>query len=467
MSRIFLSSLAALALFAGACACNSQLTQGEVDLTPVEKPGDEDGKEEGNGGGTPATITFNHPSAYVNGSDIARAKAAVAAADASDPVYAAWKEFCKSPWAQETIKPSALETIVRGDPKGTGVESENYILCDQQAASAFQLALRWKISGDAKYAEASRAILNEWARVAKTITANDNNQYLLAGFQGHAFANAAELLRDYEGWTDSEQTVFKKWLKDLWYAKNYWFIDTHGGSGVCNLHYWSNWELANLASILAIGIYLEDKDMIEFVDRQYHRGAGSGALKNIVPFDPVADPSGKSFAIAQSMESGRDQGHGTLVASMSAELCRMAQNVGLDFWEADNYRILAMFEYTAKYNVKQNGKFVATSMPFTEYKYCPPGCGCSNQSHGATHTVVSSDGRGTERPCWELIYAYYVKEKKLPANYAYYSKMFADQLRYTGGTLTGDGGAGTSRYGSTSGAFDQLGWGTLLFYQGE
>lgn len=458
MNRILLSSLAAVVLL-GATCCNKQLGQGTVDLTDPNEQTQPQTPE--------ATIKFSHPGAYVNADDLARVKQHVAAADANDPVYVAWTEFCKSPWAQETIKPSALETIVRGDPKNTGVSSENYILCDQQAASAFQLALRWQISGDTKYAEASRAILNEWARVAKTITANDNNQYLLAGFQGHAFANAAELLRDYEGWTASEQTSFKKWLKDLWYAKNFWFIDTHGGSGTCNLHYWSNWELANLASIMAIGIYLEDKGMIDYVDNQYYKGVGSGALKNIVPYDPVADPSGKTFAIAQSMESGRDQGHGTLVASMSAELCRMAQNVGLDFWEADNNRILAMFEYTAKYNVKVDGKFVATSMPFTEYKYCPPGCGCSNQTHGVTHTVVSADGRGTERPCWELIYAHYIKEAKLPANHAYYTKLFADQLRYRDGALKGDGGAGDSRYGSTSGAFDQLGWGTLLFYQGE
>ena len=47
------------------------------------------------------------------------------------------------------------------------------------------------------------------------------------------------------------------------------------------------------------------------------------------------------------------------------------------------------------------------------------------------------------------------------------TKLFAQQLRSRDGKLTGDGGAGDSRYGSTSAAFDQLGWGTLLFYQGE
>ena len=49
----------------------------------------------------------------------------------------------------------------------------------------------------------------------------------------------------------------------------------------------------------------------------------------------------------------------------------------------------------------------------------------------------------------------------------YYVKLFAEQLRYVNGVLTGDGGSGDSRYGSTSGAFDQIGWGTMMFYRGE
>jgi len=457
MNRILLSSLAAVVLL-GATSCNRQLGQGTVDLT------DPDDKNEQTQP-TETAIKFSHPGAYVNASDLARVKQHVAAADANDPVYACWLELCKSPYAQSSYKAEALETVVRGDPTGTGT-TENYVQCCYQAGAAFQLALRWAISGDKQYAEASRAILNEWARVCKKITANDNNQYLLTGFQGYTFANAAELLRDYEGWTSAEQTTFKKWLKDIWYAKNYWFIENHGGSGVCDLHYWSNWELCNLASILAIGIYTEDESMVKYVDKQFHSGKGSGAVKNLVPFDPIADPSGKSAAIAQCMESGRDQGHATLCVAETAELCRMAQNVGLDFWGAENNRVLAFFEYEAKYNVKPEGQFITTFMPFTEYKYCID-CSCSNKTHGATHTVVASDGRGKERPGWDLIYAHYIKEAKLPANTCYYTKLFAEQLRYRNGVLTGDCGAGDSRYGNNNSAFDQIGWGTLLFYQGE
>lgn len=407
-----------------------------------------------------------HPCALVNAGDIARVRAAVAKADPSDPVYAAYKSFCDNKYAQASYTPNPVATIVRGDVTGTGVESQNYMNIARDAAAAFQLALRWQITGDTSYADAAVKILNQWADVCTKITANDNNQYLCAGFQGHALGNAAELLRDYAGWTSADQDDFKAWLRNVWIAKNEWFIDTHGGANNCSLHYWSNWELANLASMLAIGIYLEDTDLINKVYANFSEGAGSGCIDNMIPYDPIPDPDGYGM-LAQSMESGRDQGHGTLVASICAELCQMAWNIGMDFWGMKDSKVLPMCEYTAKYNVKPNGDYICTTMPFTSYSYCPSGCGCANHSHGKEHTEVSADGRGTLRPCWDLIYSHYRHVRNESAGNVHYVKLFADQLRLTGGTLTGDGGPGDSRYGSNSGAFDQLGWGTMLFYRGE
>ncbi len=432
-------------------ACEDLLKEGTVDLTVEEEEFE-----------YPTSYTFSHPCGLVSSSDISRIKEHVAAADPTDPVYACWLQLCGNVYAQTTYTASPVATLVRGDATGTGVDSENYILADRDAAAAFQLAVRYQVSGDTAYADAAVAVLDAWASTCTQITANDNNQYLLAGFQGYQFASAAELLRDYEGWT--AQATFKQWLLDVWYAKNYWFIENHGGSGVCNLHYWSNWELANLASILAIGIYTEDIDMVNFVYKNFREGEGSGCINNMIPYDPVDDPYGNSTAIAQNMESGRDQGHATLVVSMCAEMCQMAYNIGLDFWGMEDNKVLAMCEYTAMYNAMPDGTYLCTTIPFTTYEYCPDGCGCSG-SHGATHTEVSSDSRGTIRPSWELVYMHYSKVKNLDAADYYYSKLFAEQLRYTNGVLTGDCGAGDTRYGSNSSAYDQIGWGTLLYYQ--
>ena len=56
----------------------------------------------------------------------------------------------------------------------------------------------------------------KWARVTKGI-GGDSNYALAAGLYGYAFANAAELVRDYEGWSDEDFTTFKQWMLDVWY----------------------------------------------------------------------------------------------------------------------------------------------------------------------------------------------------------------------------------------------------------
>lgn len=460
MKKLLFVLVASTCALSGAMSCTDYLYEGSVDLGIENK-----GEEPETPFDYPTSYTFNHPCALVSASDIARIQTKVAAADASDPVYASWQQLCGNSLAQSSHQPNPVPVLVRGDVTGTGVASQNYINACRDAAAAFQLALRWRVSGDTQFADTAVNILNSWADVCTTITSNDNDNHLLAGFQGYQFANAAELLRDYEGWKAEDQADFKKWLVDLWYAKNYWFISNHGGDNVCSLHYWSNWELANLASILAIGIYTENADMVNFVYKNFREGEGSGAINHMIPYDPIPDAQVDGCLIAQNMESGRDQGHATLVIAVCAELCQMAWNVGVDFFGLEENKVLAMCEYTAKWNAKPNGAFLTTTMPFTEYRYCTD-CECRDHNHGAIHTEVANDaGRGTLRPGWDLIYNHYAKVKKVNAAAYHYTQLFAEQLRMSGGKLTGDGGAGDSRYGSNSSAYDQIGWGTLLFTQ--
>lgn len=137
-----------------AASCTDYLKPGVVDLTP--KPLE-----------YPSEYTFNHPCAYVTGADLDRTKSKIAAADAADPVYSSWLQFQNSSFAQKTYKASPVEILVRGDATGTGVSGENYIQAARDAAAAFQLALRYKLSGDTEYADAAVAVLNDWADVCK------------------------------------------------------------------------------------------------------------------------------------------------------------------------------------------------------------------------------------------------------------------------------------------------------------
>ncbi len=411
---------------------------------------------------TPATVSYiySHPCAMYNEDDFTRVKEAIAtgSGDVYDE-YVNLKNY--SSYAQLSYDPTPQTQIVRGDPAGTDYSSENYAYAMRDAAAAYQQALLWKLTADDNYAANAVDILNQWAATCKEITSNDANHYLAAGAQGYTFANAAELLRDYGGWSTSDFESFKTWMVDVFAAKNYEFLTKHANQS--SNHYWANWDLVNMSSYLAIGILTENDDMVSFVVNYFYNGVGNGCIKQLVT-DTHDDPLMTGETIAQSQESGRDQGHASMLAAVTANLCQMAYTLylcnpeasDLDFFSSGDNLVLKMCEYTALFNIKNGsdnsnatGSYIVsvTAMPFTTY----------TDYTGTTETQVSEDSRGTIRPGWEIIYNHYAKVKGLPSGYIY-SQQFAEKLRP-------EGGAGDSRYGSNSGAFDQLGWGTLMKYR--
>ena len=219
MKKTLITILAAVPALICAGACTDFLYEGEVDLTP---------KEEEEEFVYPTTYKFNHPCAYVTMDDINRAKAVAAAADETDPAYKCWLELCNSKYAVKGYTANPVEILVRGDPTGTGVSSQNVLNAGRDAAAAFELALRYQISGDTDYATTAVKILNDWAATCKKITSNDADFNLAAGFQGYQFANAAELLRDYDGWAEADQNAFRQWLIDR-------HRNLHGKSGNDNI----------------------------------------------------------------------------------------------------------------------------------------------------------------------------------------------------------------------------------------
>ena len=224
----------------------------------------------------------------------------------------------------------------------------------------------------------------------------------------------------------------------------------------------------------AIGILNEDDEMVNFVVNYFYNGVGNGYIGKLIQ-GTFSDPLGSGEEIAQNQESGRDQGHAMMSIAVTANLCQMAYTLfqynpavtQLDFFAAKDNAIMKMGEYTALFNLRNGsdqlnaaGSWLATKeqMPFNRYEYCVD-CSCADKNHGAIHTAVADDnGRGNLRPGWEILFNHYAKVKKLGSGYKY-AKMAADKMRPEGGV---DGG---SRYGTNSGAFDQLGWGTLMLYR--
>ncbi|MBO7267121.1 MAG: hypothetical protein J6V12_05095 [Bacteroidaceae bacterium] len=44
------------------------------------------------------------------------------------------------------------------------------------------------------------------------------------GLYGYQFAQAAELIRDYEGWAEEDFVAFKRWMLDVWYPQCIGFL---------------------------------------------------------------------------------------------------------------------------------------------------------------------------------------------------------------------------------------------------
>lgn len=87
-------------------------------------------------------------------------------------------------------------------------------------------------------------------------------------------------MQTYDGWADKDKTDFKKWIVDVFAAKNIEFMKGHGGQ--CSDHYWSNWDLVNMCSYMAIGILTENDDMVNYVVNYFYNGVGNGYIGKLI-----------------------------------------------------------------------------------------------------------------------------------------------------------------------------------------
>jgi hypothetical protein len=369
-----------------------------------------------------APATFTHPGMLHGWGDINRAKVRVAAG--ADPWLAGWNRLLANPHSQPTWRPNPQATIIRG---GTG---QNYGILYNDIAAAYQNALRWRVAGSTANGDCARDILNAWSATLTSITGNAD-RYLAAGIYGWEFANAAELMRGYSGF---DLARFQRMMRDVFYPLNDWFLRNHNDA--CITNYWANWDLCNMASVMAIGILCDDGALYDQAVTYFKSGAGNGAIRNAVPF---LHPNVDGHDLGQWQESGRDQGHTVMGMGQMGAICEMAWNQGDDLYSYDDRRFMKAAQYVAKYNLGHD-------VPFTTYGW-GTGQTCAPQSQ----TVVSSVARGQVRPVWAMLHYHYARRLRL--NVPYISEMAF--------SVAPEGGGGD--YGSASGGYDQLGLGTLMY----
>ena len=337
------------------------------------------------------TRGFAHPGLLHSAADIARMKAAVAAKQS--PVYDGYLAFSAHARSQSTY---TIQNTGQITSWGRGPTNfQNQAVAD--SAAAYQNALMWAVTGNRANADKARDLLNAWSGSLTMVTGADGP--LGAGLQGFKFVNAAELLRHtgYDGWADADIARCERSFLDVWYpAVSGYMLYANG-----------NWDLTALQTILAIGVFCEEPTLFEDALRFAAAGAGNGSIAHRIVTDA-----------GQGQEAGRDQGHEQLAVGLTGDIAQVAWNQGVDLWGYDENRVLANFEYAARYNL-------GGDVPFTPDL---------DRTGKYLKTAVSATARGNLPPVYEMAYAHYAGVRGLDAPYTE-----AAVFRGTGGARVVEG----------------------------
>lgn len=399
---------------------------------------------------------FKHPSGLHTQEDFNRIKRQLSKGNSR--VTAAYNILKNAAYAQPNVATYPTEVIVRGGGVG-----ENYINAARGATMAYQNALRWRIEGNTACANAAVRILMAWANTTKDI-GGDSNYALAAGLYGYQFAQAAELMRDYDGWAADDFETFKQWMLTVWYPKVISFLRGRNGTWEnagkwwqAPGHYWSNWGLCNVLALINIGILCDDV----FI---YNQGMSYFKYDQVGTFrDPRTDvpirndglteflgnlvvttadcelETGAYGKLGQMQESGRDTGHSALAAGLMVDIAKVGWNQGDDLFAYMDHRLAAGIEYVAAQTQS------VADLPWTNYHYATSGYYYSD----SRSWIQTEPALGAQmRPYWGTVIGIYegVKGVKMP-----FSEVSYDNMGIDGGGL-----------GGTSGGYDHLGYSVLM-----
>jgi hypothetical protein len=343
--------------------------------------------------------TFTHPGLLQSREDLERMKTAVAAKQ--EPVYGGYQVFIQDPASQADYKMQGPMAMVGRNPT---VGQTTY---DNDANAAYQHALMWAITGKRAYADTAIKIINAWSATLRSVTGRD--AVLMAGLGPFKMVNAAEIIRyTNAGWSNADIQQTEKHFREVIYPVLKDFAPFANG----------NWDAAAIKTVMAIGIFCNDRAIYERALQYYVDGSGNGRLTHY-----VINEAG------QIQETGRDQAHTQLGIALLSDCCEMAWHQGLDLYGYANNRLLKGFEYTAKYNLNKE-------VPFTHEL---------DRTGKYEHVKPSEQSRGDLRAVYEQIYNHYVNRMGMAAPF---TKQAAEKIRPEG---PGKPGA------------DHPGYGTLLY----
>ena len=327
--------------------------------------------------------SFIHPGLLHSTEDLKRMKEAVS--NKQEPIYSGYLKLMENPVSLNSYQMQGpMEMVGRNPTVGQGTY-------DTDANVAHHNAILWVITGDKAYADKAIQIINAWSSKLRSITGRD--AVLMAGLGPFKMVNAAEILRyTNAGWQDADIRQSEKHFKEIIYPVIKDFAPFANG----------NWDAAAIKTMMAIGVFCNDREIFERAVRYYVDGHGNGCLTNYIINEE-----------GQIQESGRDQGHTQLGIAMLAECAEIAWHQGLNLYAYHDNRLLKGFEYVAKFNLGEE-------VPFTDWL---------DRTGKYAHKEIARQDRGNLRAIYEQVYNHFVNRMGLEAPF---TKKAAEKVRPEG-----------------------------------
>lgn len=310
-----------------------------------------------------AEVTFVHPGLLHSRDELEFVKARVAAG--AQPWKSAWEQLRSHSISQLGWKPKATANVVRGAYNRPDVGGTHML---RDASAAYAHALQWYVTGEKAHAEKAVEILNAYSSTLESVGGHDAR--LLVGMAGVNFLNAAELVRHTAtAWNGDDQKRFQQLLRGVLYPVIKDFYPSANG----------NWDAAMIQTMIATGVFLDDRAIFDRAVDYYLKGAGNGAIGNYF----------NDFGECQ--ESGRDQAHTQMGLGYLGCAAEIAWKQGVDLYAARQNRLALGFEYTAKYNLGHQ-------VPYRPYR----------SFQGRYHyQAISEKARGRFASIYERVYHHY------------------------------------------------------------
>jgi Alginate lyase len=306
-------------------------------------------------GAAPATadvtpFAFAHPGVLVTRAQLDNVKAKLAAG--AEPWRSAYAQLTASSFASlsYTAKPRAIVECGPSSNPNLGCSDER-----NDAIAAYTHALRWYLTGDARYAQKAAQIMDAWSAVITDHT--NSNAPLQTGWAGASWTRAAELIRyTWTGWPADRITRFATMLR------NVYLPEIANGSPNTN----GNWELIMMDAMIGIGVFLNDSNVFNRAigiwrgrvpayiylssDGQYPKPP-PGSSKDTPP-ELIDYWQGQStFVDGLAQETCRDFGHTGWGFEGATHVAETAWIQGVNLYAEMRERITKALEFHANYEL--------------------------------------------------------------------------------------------------------------------